>query len=447
MPAGALAPYPTDEGPPYPATGPDQSYLIDTDINVDDAGRLIEDELLRNDATKIGDVAIYEMCAPRRQVAFLPPPPPLGTTPPDLVGHDPDRSHFLIASHEIGMGHYRFGSHNPYWSHNRFHSHYHHWSHSRRGSHNSHWSHSRRGSHHTAMSHHTPPHGHHLVAISSRNPPHTHHKPPKTAGGSPGSQFGGACSTAHGKTTCTGSGPPPTTSGKSGSPGTEYGGTCSTVGGKTTCTGTGPPSSSGTQSQTGHHNAAISRQGSSHTSGQGSTTSSHTTSHTTKTTSHTTTWTSHTSHASGHTRRVSTSHGGRSASYSHRSRGGGGGYRSGGRGFGGGYRGGGFRGGGGGRGRHSDIRLKQDIALLARLDNGIGIYRFRYRSGDPTLYVGEIAQEVQQVAPSAVTRGSDGYLRVRYERIGVPFMTWAAWLKAHRPADRNDAVDFDVHGP
>jgi hypothetical protein len=431
----------------YPATGPDQSYLIDTDINVDDAGRLIEDELLRNDATKIGDVAIYEMCAPRRQVAFL-PPPPLGTAPPDLVGHDPDRSHFLIASHEIGMSHYRFGSHNPYWSHNRFCSHNPHWSHSRRGSHNSHWSHSRRGSHSTAMSHHTPPHGHHLVAISSRNPPHTKHKPPTTAGGSPGSQFGGTCSTVNGKTTCTGSGPPPTTTGQGGK---MFGGTCSTVNGKTTCTGTGPPpspsTSSSTQSQTGSHqlhthNAAISRQGSSHTSGQSSTTSSHTTSSTTTKTSHTTTRTSHTSHTVSHTRRVSTSsHGRRTASYAHRSRSGSSGFRSGGRGFGGG----GFR--GGGRGRHSDIRLKEDIALLERLDNGIGVYRFRYRGGDPTIYVGVMAQEVQQVAPSAVTRGSDGYLRVRYERIGAPFMTWAAWLRAHRPLDRNDAVGLNAHGP
>jgi len=153
MPAGALAPYPTGEGPPYPATGPDQSYLIDTDINIDAAGNLIEAELLRNDATKIGDIAIYEICVPRRQTALLPPPPAADAPPPILVGHDPERSHFLVASHQVRMSHYRFGSHNPYWSHNRFRSHNPYWSHSRLGSHNPYWSHSRWGSHNPRWSH------------------------------------------------------------------------------------------------------------------------------------------------------------------------------------------------------------------------------------------------------------------------------------------------------
>jgi len=30
--------------------------------------------------------------------------------------------------------------------------------------------------------------------------------------------------------------------------------------------------------------------------------------------------------------------------------------------------------------------------------------------------------------PSAVARGRDGYLRVDYDRIGVAFMTFDAWL-------------------
>ena len=40
----------------------DDSYMIDTDINVNDAGQPIAAELSRNDATKIGDVAIYQVC-------------------------------------------------------------------------------------------------------------------------------------------------------------------------------------------------------------------------------------------------------------------------------------------------------------------------------------------------------------------------------------------------
>jgi Chaperone of endosialidase len=107
--------------------------------------------------------------------------------------------------------------------------------------------------------------------------------------------------------------------------------------------------------------------------------------------------------------------------------GGGGGFRGGG---GGGFRGGGgggFRGGGGGGRRRSDIRLKHDIVLIGRLDDGLGYYRFVYNGGQ-TAFVGVIAQEVQAVAPDAVSRGADGYLRVSYDRLGLPFETYAQWI-------------------
>jgi len=99
--------------------------------------------------------------------------------------------------------------------------------------------------------------------------------------------------------------------------------------------------------------------------------------------------------------------------------GGGGGFRG-----GGGGRGGGGRGGGG---RRSDILLKHDITLLGHLDNGLGLYRFSYNGSDKA-YVGVIAQEVQAVAPRAVTRGHDGYLRVLYGKLGVPFQTYDHWI-------------------
>lgn len=99
--------------------------------------------------------------------------------------------------------------------------------------------------------------------------------------------------------------------------------------------------------------------------------------------------------------------------------GGGGGMRGGGG-------GGGGRGGGGG-GRRSDIRLKHDIVLLGHLDNGLGFYRFAYNGHDKT-YVGVMAQEVQSVRPDAVVRGGDGYLRVYYRKLGVPFETYDQWI-------------------
>jgi Chaperone of endosialidase len=98
-----------------------------------------------------------------------------------------------------------------------------------------------------------------------------------------------------------------------------------------------------------------------------------------------------------------------------------GGSRAGGRSFGG--RGGGGRGGGG---RRSDVRLKHDVHLLGRLDNGLGFYRFSY-NGSTRVYVGVMAQEVQAIAPEAVVRGRDGYLRVRYETLGLQFQTYHEW--------------------
>ena len=427
MPAAALAPYPTGEGSPYPPTGPDQSYLIDTDINVDAAGNLIEAELVRNDATKIGDIAIYEICLPRQQFAFLQPPEP-GAAPPILFGHDDQRSHFLVASHHVRMSHYRFGSHNPYWSHNRFRSHHAYWSHSRSGSHNPRWSHSRRGSHLTHMSKGWPPGSRHLVALSSYKPPTT-----TTNKGGPGTS------------TTNKGGPGPTTSTNQGAPPggtvTQNSGSCSTAGGRTTCTSSGgytctttasfcqpqPPTHQNVLQPPGKsHNAAISRQnaGKPH----GGTTTSHsgtTTSHSGTTTSHSGTKTSNsgttkshkgttTSHRQshgasqtagrGHSGPSHTSRGRSSTQMSHVNRGN-------------------FS-----HSRHlSDIRLKEDITLLNRLDSGIGIYRFRYKGSDHTFYVGVMAQEVQEVMPSAVRRGGDGYLRVSYERLRLDFLTWEDW--------------------
>ena len=82
---------------------------------------------------------------------------------------------------------------------------------------------------------------------------------------------------------------------------------------------------------------------------------------------------------------------------------------------------------GGGMGGMSDVRAKHAITLLGQLDSGIGFYRFSYLGSDRA-YVGVIAQEVQAIRPDAVTRGADGTLRVRYDRIGVKFQTYDQWI-------------------
>lgn len=142
----------------------------------------------------------------------------------------------------------------------------------------------------------------------------------------------------------------------------------------------------------------------------------------------------------GHNRGANVAHrGGHHAAARQVHRGGGGLHRGGGmRGGGGGMRGGGggFRGGGGrGGGRRSDIRLKHDVVLLGYLGDGLGFYRFSYNGSDKA-YVGVIAQEVQKLAPDAVERGRDGYLRVHYRRLGLKFESYDRWLRsgAHVPS-------------
>lgn len=77
----------------------------------------------------------------------------------------------------------------------------------------------------------------------------------------------------------------------------------------------------------------------------------------------------------------------------------------------------------------SDIRLKHNVALLGQLDNGLGFYRFSYIGSDAA-YVGVMAQEVQAIMPEAVVRGSDGYLRVFYDLLGLRMQPWDKWVAA-----------------
>ena len=75
----------------------------------------------------------------------------------------------------------------------------------------------------------------------------------------------------------------------------------------------------------------------------------------------------------------------------------------------------------------SDIRLKRDIALVGRLDDGLGLYRYRYLWSD-TVYVGVMAQEVALIHPDAIVRDAlDDYLKVDYGHLGLRLMTLPEW--------------------
>lgn len=63
----------------------------------------------------------------------------------------------------------------------------------------------------------------------------------------------------------------------------------------------------------------------------------------------------------------------------------------------------------------SDVRVKDDIKRVGTLDNGLGVYTFRYK-GDPKVQMGVMAQEVEQVIPEAVME-INGIKHVHYGMI------------------------------
>ncbi len=80
---------------------------------------------------------------------------------------------------------------------------------------------------------------------------------------------------------------------------------------------------------------------------------------------------------------------------------------------------------------YSDVRLKRDVQQIATIDNGLKLYRFRYRWSS-TEYAGVMAQEVAGLMPDAVSKDADGYLLADYRRLGLQLRVYQDWLaKGH----------------
>jgi hypothetical protein len=62
----------------------------------------------------------------------------------------------------------------------------------------------------------------------------------------------------------------------------------------------------------------------------------------------------------------------------------------------------------------SDRELKMDIARVGILDNGLPVYRYRYKAGGP-FHIGLMADEVLRVRPEAVATLENGFKAVRYD--------------------------------
>ena len=98
MPQAVLSPPPS--GPATPPEGPSSSYIIDSDINVDQSGDLIDAGIDRNEATLIGDIDIYERCSgvDVRGDFEMAQPPDLITPPAPPPVHLRDMTHMRNAS-------------------------------------------------------------------------------------------------------------------------------------------------------------------------------------------------------------------------------------------------------------------------------------------------------------------------------------------------------------
>lgn len=72
----------------------------------------------------------------------------------------------------------------------------------------------------------------------------------------------------------------------------------------------------------------------------------------------------------------------------------------------------------------SDIRTKENIKVIGKMNNGLNVYSFEYKKefkdseyAGHGKFVGVMAQEVEQIIPEAVFTGSDGYKVVNYSLI------------------------------
>lgn len=63
----------------------------------------------------------------------------------------------------------------------------------------------------------------------------------------------------------------------------------------------------------------------------------------------------------------------------------------------------------------SDVRLKTDIERIGTADNGVPIYRYRYKIGGP-VHIGVMAQDVEKTHPNAVHEVS-GFKAVNYAEV------------------------------
>lgn len=65
----------------------------------------------------------------------------------------------------------------------------------------------------------------------------------------------------------------------------------------------------------------------------------------------------------------------------------------------------------------SDRRLKQNIKLLRRAPNGLGVYSYEYKAEPGVVRIGVMADEVARILPEALGPVINGFASVHYDRL------------------------------
>lgn len=80
----------------------------------------------------------------------------------------------------------------------------------------------------------------------------------------------------------------------------------------------------------------------------------------------------------------------------------------------------------------SDRRMKRDVAQVGELDNGLPVYRYRYRDGGPP-EIGLMAEDVRKMNPDAVATMENGLMAVDYQSATRPAQAKRAGRSGHKP--------------
>ena len=81
-------------------------------------------------------------------------------------------------------------------------------------------------------------------------------------------------------------------------------------------------------------------------------------------------------------------------------------------------------------GDESDIRLKKNIQKIESSGIEVQLYRFEYLDDtDHKIYVGVMAQDLEESHPEALVKGPDGFYRVYYQSLGLKMTTLEEWNK------------------